>query len=255
MKQKPDTMKPLIGILANLLTVQEGLFPGQERVYVNREYVDSLVKAGAVPVLLPILTDEEAIYTQVGLVDGILLSGGYDIHPLFYGEEPHKLLDFVCPERDEYEIKVTKIAYELHKPLLGICRGLQLINVAFGGTLYQDLSQCQPKSELQHSQKANMYVASHTVDIAHHTQLYRIFGKESIRTNSFHHQAIKKIAPGCIVSATARDGIIEGIERIDRSFIIGVQWHPEMMICKHVEMLKLFQAFVLAAQSYRSQNK
>jgi putative glutamine amidotransferase len=254
MEQEASQKKPVIGILANLFTMEAGLFPGQERAYVNHEYVTSIVKAHAVPILLPIIENSESIRKQVELVDGILLSGGYDVHPLFYGEEPHHRLEYVYPERDYYELQVVKIAEKLNKPILGICRGLQLLNVAFGGSLYQDLSQHEPASDIQHTQKAKMHVPSHTVDLVPHTKLQQIFDLPSIVTNSFHHQAVKKIAPGFIVNARAKDGIIEGIEKNhSSSFIVGVQWHPEMMTDKHPSMLKIFTAFITQANLERGQ--
>lgn len=252
MNQLSPNKKPLIGISANLLTVEAGLFAGQERTYVNHDYVTSILKAQGAPLLLPIISDDDMIAQQVDCVDGILLSGGYDVQPLFYGEEPQPYLEAICPQRDVYELKLIKYAVEQKKPILGICRGLQVLNVAFGGTLHQDIS--RQGGRLQHSQKAQKDVASHTVELVIGTQLQRLFDEEVIFTNSFHHQAIKDLAPGFIVSGKAKDGIIEGFEH-PQEFIIGVQWHPELMVDRHPIMLKLFEALVAEASSYRSHAK
>lgn len=244
--------KPIIGILANILTVDGGMFPGQERSYVNHEYVTSILKAEGVPVLLPIISDVEAMARQIDCVDGVLLSGGYDIHPQFYGEEPHPRLESIYPERDAYELDVLRLAHQQGKPILGICRGLQLMNVAFGGTLYQDISHLQTESSIQHNQKSQMHVAGHSIELMEGTRLHQIFKQKWIVTNSFHHQAIKQLAPGFAVSAKAKDGIIEGIEKQGPSFMLGVQWHPEMMVAKHSNMVQLFEYFVQEARVYRS---
>lgn len=241
--------KPFIGISSNVYSVENGNFAGQERIYINRDYISSIQQAEGIPFLLPIVLDHEVIYRQVESMDGLIISGGYDVHPFYYKEEPCNLLQAICPERDEYEMALLTIAYALKKPILGICRGLQLINVFFGGTLYQDLSQHKPTSQLQHSQVAKADVASHSIDIQPNTKLYKIFGKNKMTINSFHHQAIKDLASDLIVNAMAKDGIIEGIETVGPHFVLGVQWHPEMMTATHSEMLKLFQAFVLECSS------
>jgi len=244
---KTKNKKPLIGILTNLLTVESGVFSGTERIYVNRDYITSILRAGGTPILLPIISDFEAMCQQIESVDAILISGGQDVHPLHYKEEPSRLLEAVCLERDEYEMAVIKHAFQLQKPIFGICRGLQLINVVFGGSLYQDIANDFPMSSFQHTQKSKKDDALHTVDIAQESWLSNVLEKEVLLTNSFHHQAIKNLAPGFRASAWAKDGVIEGIEKIDGPFIAGVQWHPEMMTEKHLDMHQLFCAFVAEA--------
>ena len=242
--EKLKNKKPLIGILTNLLTVESGVLAGSERIYVNRDYVSSVLRAGGTPILLPIIADIEAMCQQIEAVDAILISGGQDVQPHHYKEEPSHLLDAVCPERDDYEMAVVKHAFQLQKPIFGVCRGLQLINVVFGGSLYQDIANYFPTTSFQHTQKSKKDDASHTVDIAQNSWLSCVFEKEALLTNSFHHQAIKDLAPGFRANAWAKDGVIEGIEKIDGSFVVGVQWHPEMMTEKHTDMHKLFCAFV-----------
>lgn len=240
--------KPIIGILVSILFLEDGLFSGMKKAVVSHDYIQAIVSAEGVPLLLPAINDEEDITEQIKQVDGILLSGGYDINPLLYDEEPLRELDTIFPEMDEHHIRVVNIAAALGKPILGICRGLQVINVAFGGTLYQDIAAQYSSKCLKHFQKGERYVPSHTVELTQNTVLSQIFSKDSIVTNSFHHQSVKEIAPGFIVNARAKDGIVEGIEKREGAFIVGVQWHPEMMVAQSADMLPLFRAFVEAAK-------
>jgi putative glutamine amidotransferase len=221
------------------------MFPGLERAYVNHDYVQAITGAGAVPVLLPVIDDEPGIAEQIKLVDGILLTGGYDVNPLYYNEEPCAGLGFILPEVDKHQLAAAKLAAALGKPMLGICRGMQVLNVAFGGTLYQDI--LETPNSIRHVQNAQRHVAGHTVSIVADTVLDGIFGKAAIRTNSFHHQAVKELAPGFIVGARAADGVIEAMEKPGDLFTLAVQWHPEMMAGKSPDMRKLFQKFVTAA--------
>lgn len=235
--------KPLIGITASLLTVETGSFFGRERSFVGYDYVKAVSAAGGTAILLPVVGDEETIKAHVDLVDAIILSGGYDVTPQLYGEEPKPFLEATHPLRDAFEISITQHAYKKHKPILGICRGVQLLNVAFGGTLYQDVSQ-HGRSVLQHNQHCKPEYPSHTVIIEEDTLLAKIQGKTEISTNSYHHQAVKDVAPGFIVNARTKDGLIEGIESIGSHFILGVQWHPELMFEKNSDMFALFKGFI-----------
>lgn len=242
---------PIIGILANIEKIEKEPFAGTERAVLHYSYIDAIAAAGGVPLLLPIVEDEASIQRQISSVDGLLLSGGYDVQPLLYGEEPHPALGFVYPKRDHYEIKALQAAYALQKPILGICRGLQLINVAFGGTLYQDVSQYTAASPLQHSQNTHGHYPSHTATVMQNTKLHAIVEKKTLLVNSFHHQAVKEVAPTFCINATAPDGIIEGIEKTQYPFFIAVQWHPERMANHHLDMHKLFQALVYASDTSR----
>lgn len=239
-----NTGKPLIGILTNLLAVETGIFSGTERIYVNRDYVDSVLRAGATPLLLPIIADQEAIFQQMSACDALIFSGGQDVHPHHYNEEPSHFLEAVCYERDLYEMAALRFAIQQKMAIFGICRGLQLMNVAFGGTLYQDIAKQIPEGSLAHSQKARKDEITHAVDLADESWLQRIFKKKTLMTNSFHHQAIKDLAPEFRAIAWAKDGIIEAIEKNDDSCVVAVQWHPEMMTEKHSDMHLLFCAFV-----------
>ena len=238
---------PVIGISASMLVTEDGSCLGNEQAYVNKHYVKALTSVGAAPLLLPIIENNDAlIKVQLGQVDGLLLSGGYDVNPLLYGEEPLPELEYILPERDEYEIKLIQFALEMNKPILGICRGMQIMNVACGGTLYQDLSQFSLK-HLKHQQKSKTDTASHTVEFVSDTNLHSIMEIDATKINTFHHQAIKDVAPGFVVNAKAKDGIIEGFEKVGADFIIGLQWHPEMMMDRDSSMLKIFRRFVSCA--------
>lgn len=237
---------PIIGISSSLLTIESGALRGRERAFVGQDYVHAISRAGGIPIILPTVKDEVSIARQVNLIDGLVLSGGYDVHPHFYGEEPHRLLEASYPDRDHYEIQLTLLAHQYKKPILGICRGIQLINVAFGGTIYQDIS-LHGQNILQHHQAVRVDHEFHTVNVEKGSKLSQILNCKFIKTNSLHHQAVRLLAPGFCVNATTQDGIIEGIEKVDGSFILGVQWHPELMFEKDPMMLKLFEALLNAS--------
>ncbi len=230
-----------VGIIDTMQIIALKAEPTYVRINSNDNYVMSVSRAGGIPYILPVIPDLETVRKQVESVDSIVLSGGYDINPLIYGEEPAAELGTICPERDDYDINVAKIALEMNKPLLGICRGLQVLNVASGGTLIQDIS--GKKGNLKHLQSARPDLATHTIDIESETNLHKIIGK-SARVNSFHHQAAEKIAPGFLVSARSKDGVIEAIEKED-GFAVGVQWHPEIMTGNDDAMLGLFRELIL----------
>ncbi|SFL48887.1 gamma-glutamyl-gamma-aminobutyrate hydrolase family protein [Pelosinus propionicus] len=235
---------PIVGISASMLITEDGSCLGNEQAYVNKYYVKALAAVGAAPLLLPIVEKNDLlIRAQLRQVDCLLLSGGYDINPLLYGEEPLPELEYIMPERDEYEVKLIQMALEMNKPILGICRGMQILNVACGGTLYQDLNQFSLK-HFKHQQKSKTDTASHTVEFIPNTKLHRIMGVDTTKINTFYHQAIKDTAPNFIINGKAKDGIIEGIEKTGENFVMGVQWHPEMMMEKDVSMLKIFQSFI-----------
>lgn len=237
--------KPIIGILASLHHYEHGPLPYVELCGLQRDYLFAVERAGGVPIMLPVVEDPETIRKQIELVDGLVLSGGYDVNPTNYGEEPTALLEDIHPERDAYELQAIDFANALEKPLLGICRGLQILNVAYGGSLYQDISHA-PGETIKHRQMAKRFEPTHTVDVIDGTLLHKIVGIPSLSTNSFHHQAIKNLAPGLVINAQARDGVIEGVEMPGSRFVMALQWHPEMMASTDPYMQALFKAFIKA---------
>lgn len=232
----------IIGISGSLKFIDDFDFHGEKISYMVNNYVQSVERAGAIPYIIPIVEDEEIIKKQVENIDALILSGGSDVNPLMFGEEPSEKLGPVLEERDIFDIKLLKFAMELNKPILGICRGEQLINLVNGGTIYQDLSLYE-KHSVKHCQCNSPATPIHTVDIKKDSILYEVLGEKAF-VNSFHHQAVKDVAKGFKVVATSKDGVVEAIEKEEGSFILGIQWHPEMMSHKHEPMQKIFNLLV-----------
>ena len=234
--------KPLIGITCNYMISKEGMTVGQERNFISKDFVDAISEAGGVPVLIPIINTEEDILQIMEKLDGIVLSTGYDVNPIFYGEEPSRFVGFTYTPRDLCELFIVKAAIEKDMPILGNSRGQQVMTVGFGGKLYQDISE-NKSAKLNHMQKANIDDIGHYIDIKPGTKLHGIFGAERILVNSLHHQAVKEVPKNFIVSATSSDGVIEAIEHETKP-ILAVQWRPEIMIRKHPIMLRIFNEFI-----------
>ena len=242
--------KPVIGISTSVIVDQGGGFPGYERIYVNKDYVSSVISAGAVPLMIPMDDTEDNLRQTLELVDGVIFSGGHDIAPIRYQEEPHQKLQEICPERDEFDFLLYRLAKEKKLPILGICRGFQLMNVSEGGKLYQDLSLKDTES-FKHSQGHGPSIPTHTAKVEAGSKFHDILGKEEIRVNSFHHQAVKSISENVVISGRALDGVVEAIELKDYPFGVGVQFHPEMLQEKEEDMKKIFAALVSAAREYQ----
>jgi putative glutamine amidotransferase len=215
---------------------------GQERYFASKDFIDAVVDSGGVPVLIPILNSEEDMLKIMDTLDGIILSGGFDVNPIFYGEEPTKHVGFTYTPRDLCELFIVKAAIEKDMPILGISRGQQIMTVAFGGKLYQDISD-NDESYINHFQRASITDIGHYVNLIPGTRIHKIFDNDRVLVNSFHHQAVRELPKNFIISAISADGIIEAIEHKSKP-ILAVQWHPEIMIRKHPVMLKIFEEFI-----------
>ncbi|PIC56276.1 gamma-glutamyl-gamma-aminobutyrate hydrolase [Sporosarcina sp. P12(2017)] len=235
-------MKPLIGVTSDIDQNGDTL--------VQTRYIRAVRQAGGVPVILPV--GLEAIEEVCDRLDGVLLIGGEDVDPYLYGEEPHRQLGKVLPERDESELALIKTMADQDKPVFGICRGYQLINVAFGGTIYQDMYAQLSEDLLQHHQLTDLDFAFHSIDIVGDSKLAEWAGTSEVRVNSLHHQAVKEVHAPLVVTAVAKDGVVEAIESTAHRFVVGVQWHPEAMVKRDDRLsLKLFEQFIEAASEKR----
>jgi putative glutamine amidotransferase len=216
----------------------------------NQTYIQAVIRAGAAPLLLPLLTDRTLLRALYERSDGLLFSGGEDVDPALYGEPLHEQCGPISHERDEMELVLARWAMDDGKPLLAICRGIQVLNVALGGSLYQDIG-----AQLPGAGRHPWYPdyprnrLSHTVLVTTETRLADILTTTSLPVNSLHHQAIQEVAPGLAVVARAPDGVIEGVEAENHPFAIGVQWHPEDLAADEARHQRLFDILVEACRA------
>jgi putative glutamine amidotransferase len=229
-------MNPTIGITTGI--DDKGFFS------IRPEYTRAVLKAGGVPLLLAPGTSVDAVLERV---DGLLLSGGSDIDPAIYGEAPHPTSQWKR-ERDDFELALTRAALERDKPLLAICRGQQVLNVAAGGTLVQDIPSQQPQAGPHYPKDVERWHIAHEVEVLPGTRLREIVGRDVLPVNSSHHQAVKDLGHGLRLAARARDGVIEAVESPAHRFVIGVQWHPEAMWNRDPDHQELFRSFIAAAE-------
>ena len=221
---------------------------GQDMTMCTWDYINAIQLAGGVPIVAPNIQDEEAMDQMISIADGILFSGGEDVNPCHYGEEVQTDNLKVVVQRDSFELKLAEKLLTMKKPLFGICRGMQLLNVAGGGTLYQDIDTQFP-TEIRHSYPGRYkWDLIHDVRIESNTRLMEAYLSEVNTVNSFHHQAVLKLSPLFKPTAYSTDGIVEAYEAEGNQFIVGVQWHPEMMFEKYTKELVLFKHFVHAAK-------
>jgi putative glutamine amidotransferase len=237
---------PAIGITCRTLPAAGG----PSRVGQNESYVRALMRAGAAPVLLPQLTEHSRLRRLYDALDGLLLPGGEDVDPARYGEARHEKCGSVSPELDEVELTLTRWAVDDGKPVFAICRGIQVLNVALGGTLYQDIAAQIPggAEHVKHRRGPRDFLA-HTAAITPGSRLALILGATSLPVNSLHHQAVKDVAPGLAVVARTPDSLIEALEVSEHPFAIGVQWHPEELVDRDARSQNLFDALVEACRS------
>lgn len=230
-------MKPIIGIVP-AIDEEKGLY------YVHEDNIRAIEEAGGTPILIPYYSTPKN--TRIlHLMDGLYLTGGNDIDPTLFGEEPKPHLGNITRVRDNFEIKIIRKILELEKPILAVCRGTQILNVALGGDMYQDIYSQIETPILQHQQNATKSHPSHFVNIDKNSLLYQLVNETKIKVNSRHHQANRNIAKSLKISGRANDGVIEAIESTDHRFVLGLQWHPENMAVKGDEVSrKIYQGFI-----------
>lgn len=230
---------PVIGITC-------ATHPKEEKYYIVKDYVKAVDASGGIPVLIPPCESETRIKEIAGFVDALLLSGGKDLDPKLYGEEPVGVWR-IDPEKDALEMALTRAVLKRNIPILGICRGCQVLNVLGGGNLIQHLSVKEKK--IKHWQTAPDNYPTHELELKKHTKLRQIVGKERIRVNSFHHQGIGDVARDYRISAVAADGTVEGLENDSKSWVIGIQFHIEYLWEEYPEFKRVFTDFVKAAST------
>ena len=221
-------------------------------VKATRYYADSVARAGGHAVYLPVLPDAKEAQRSAAAVmqrlDGLILSGGNDdIQPHLYGEVAHRTLQWINPERDTYELALLEAAFKQQKPVLAICRGMQLLNVYLEGTLYQSLREQFAGAGQHYPDATEMRHPFHALQVKKGSRLHNILGAERIMVNSFHNLGVKDLGKGLTPTAWSEEGIVEAVEHGAYPFVLGVQWHPEAMTQDHAEHLALFTAFVAAA--------
>ena len=238
--------KPIIGILsARTYHPSAGPIPVLAE-YVNRSYCAGVEKGGGIPLILPVTSHKDEMERLLSLCQGLLLPGGLDVDPCFYGEDPLPVIGTIDHETDLFSIWAVQTAVDRGMPILGICRGLQLANVALGGSLYQDLT-LKTGTHILHAQRQERDSLIHEVTIKPGCRVAALLGTESIRTNTMHHQCAKDPGRGLAVTAQTKDGIPEAMESADGQIIL-VQWHPEELLESEPRMLALFSDLITRAQ-------
>jgi putative glutamine amidotransferase len=245
---------PLIGITADLSGIPGNRTYSQSEptLFLPQRYVSAVEQAGAVALILPANRSTRGLRRYMNLLDGLVISGGnFDIHPRYYGEKPINQLGIIKPQRTEFELELATSALKRDLPVLGICGGAQAINVVLGGSLYQDIAVQRPDAA-EHQQSAKKRVGGHRVQVQDGTRLHEIVRRQNLKVNTTHHQAIKKLGRDLVVNAVAEDGIIEGIESTHHEFVLGLQWHPEVLAPRQMLQRRIFLAFAAICRKHKS---
>ena len=213
---------PIIGVFADTMSCNKGGFGDVTRQYINAAYISAVEDAGAVPFIIPVSSDLEKTKKLIDLCDGLLFPGGEDIDPGYYGENPHKNLGEIRPEVDKFLFHSLLYALEQRKPALGICKGMQMMVVATGGSLYQDIYSQREEETFLHCQSGRRTYGVHQVQIDKDSRLFQILETEQLATNSMHHQSVRTLGKGLRLSAHTEDGIVEAVESLDGRLISGI---------------------------------
>ena len=232
--------KPVIGVMPQFST-------DSNRIMIVPNFLNAIKAAGGVPLLLPLTSEVSDVAEILDHFDGFLYPGGPDINPLIFGEEAMPGYGNIIPERDTIELSLMPEILKTGKPVFGVCRGIQSMNVALGGTLVQDIPlQIHSEKKIGHYQKAGNEVRTHLVHVVKDTLLYDIVKKDTIEVNSFHHQSCKELGRGAVLNGEAADGVIEAISLENYNFFLGVQWHPEHLFSSNEDAMKIWKAFIAA---------
>lgn len=251
-------MRPVIGITTKFTS--DDSFGVNARIgarlqkwhMIADDYIKSVELAGGLPIIIPLFNDPSNIDEIIDKLDGLILTGGNDVDPQYYGESMEREIGEIIPELDYMEIELTKkVINNTDIPVLGICRGHQLLNVACGGSLYQDLEKSGKEDHFKAS--SPKYHAVHEIDIVEDSKVFKAVRKDKLRVNSYHHQSIKAVAENLMTAAMSTDGIIEAVESLDERFIMGIQWHPEMMSRVSEDQLNIFRYFIGECNRYRDE--
>ena len=230
--------KPIIGVMP--LWDDE-----KESIWMLPGYFEGINQAGAIPIMFPFTEDKQELDQLINMCDGFLFTGGHDASPELYNENPLDGLVSCCMKRDKMESYILKKTIQINKPVLGICRGIQFINAALGGTLYQNLP-TQFETETEHHQNPPYDVPVHKVKVIKDSPLYKCLNSELLDVNSYHHQAVKDLAPNLKVMAVSEDGLVEAVYMPELRFLWAVQWHPEFSYKTDDNSKKIFKAFIEA---------
>ena len=249
------TRRPLIGItcLARRDKDWSDFSPGVWVDCLFRSYTHSVATAGGIPLAIPLIEDLSLLTDMLARTDGVIISGGSDILPYLYGEQMRPGIGQIDPVSDEMELEIARQTLKSEKPVLGICRGIQVLAVAAGGSLIQDINTQVPNA-LLHWQSSPKNTFAHQVELNAESKLAQFIGPNRIWVNSHHHQAVREVPPELLITARASDGVIEALEHSLHPFYLGVQWHPEGTIDKDISSLKLFEAFIKASANQRTRS-